>query len=55
MTNSDLRTILLSLAVIKKYFLKADKNINVEIRYYEANDNEQDYRSKIFEKIFKIL
>jgi hypothetical protein len=42
MTNSDLRTILLSLYAMKKYFLQEGKNIKIEIRYYEKNNNEQE-------------
>lgn len=38
--NSDAQIILLSLYVMQKYFLKNDKQINLEVRYYKENDNE---------------
>jgi hypothetical protein len=42
MTNSDLRTILVSLTAMKQHFLKEGKNIHIEIRYYEHNNNEKE-------------
>jgi transcriptional regulator with XRE-family HTH domain len=48
--NSDQKIILLSLFIIKKYFLKENKKINLEIRYYKENNNEKellDYWKKI--------
>lgn len=42
MTNSDLRTVLVSLTAMKQHFLKEDKSINIEIRYYEHNNNEKE-------------
>jgi predicted transcriptional regulator len=41
-TNSDSKVILLSLMIIKKYFLKEGKKINFEIRYYKENNNEEE-------------
>lgn len=38
--NSDPKIILLSLYVMKKYFLKSDKKMIMQIRYYKENDNE---------------
>ncbi len=48
--NSDPKVILLSLAVIKKYFLRKDKKIILSIRYYKENNNEKellDYWKKV--------
>lgn len=38
--NSDPKIILLSLYIMKKYFLNDQKLINLEVRYYKENDNE---------------
>lgn len=38
--NSDAKIILLSLVVLRKYFLKETKKIKIEIRYYKENNNE---------------
>lgn len=38
--NSDPKIILLSLFIMKKFFLKEDKKINLEVRYYKENNNE---------------
>lgn len=41
-TNSDLKTILLSLTVMKKYFLREGKKIVFNLSYYKENDNEKE-------------
>lgn len=49
--NSDPKIILLSLYVMKKYFLKSDKKMIMQIRYYKENDNELElleYWKKLF-------
>jgi len=38
--NSDPKIILLSLFIMKKFFLKENKKINLEVRYYKENNNE---------------
>ncbi len=38
--NSDPIIILLAINILKKYFLKENKIITLEIRYYKENDNE---------------
>lgn len=40
--NSDPKVILISLAIMKKYFLKENKKITLEVKYYENNNNEQE-------------
>jgi hypothetical protein len=49
-TNSDLHTILAAFVAMKKYFWADNKYINVDIKHYEANDNEEEllnYWSKL--------
>lgn len=41
-TNSDLKTILLCLVVMKKYFLKEDKKIIFNLNYYKDSQNEKE-------------
>lgn len=51
--NSDPKIILLSLAIIKKYFFKANKKITLSVRYYKENNNEKEllnYWSNIIDK-----
>lgn len=38
--NSDPKIILLSVNILKKYFLKDNKKITLEVRYYKENNNE---------------
>jgi hypothetical protein len=40
--NSDPKVILLSLVIMKKYFLKEGKHISLGIRYYKENNNEKE-------------
>lgn len=40
--NSDPKIILLSLVIMKKYFLKESKHISLGIRYYKENNNEKE-------------
>lgn len=49
-TNSDLKTILLCLTAMKKFFLKEGKKIIFNVCYYKENNNEKelvDYWSKL--------
>lgn len=41
-TNSDLKTILLCLVVMKKYFLKENKKIIFNLNYYKDSQNEKE-------------
>ena len=40
--NSDAKIILLSLFIMKKYFLKENQKINLQVRHYKENKNEQE-------------
>lgn len=56
-TNSDLKTVLLCLTVMKKYFLKEGKKIIFNLCYYKENNNEKellDYWSKLLQNSEKI-
>ena len=55
--NSDPKIIYLSLDIIKKYFLKEDKKIDLQVRYYKENNNELellDYWKKLLNDDEKI-